>query len=576
MKANAGGTFSHLLPDVVERLPLGDRNKRLSRAKELRYGSKGSLSVDLTKGTYYDHEAGEGGGVLDLIKRYGHADPIAWLQDQGLIEDSNRHAFQIEHVFVYEDESSKPLFEVCRLAEGGFRQRKAGSKKWGIEGVRRVLYRLPQLIAEKDTTVFIPEGEKHVDALRALGLTATCNPMGAGKWRNEYAEFLRGRDVVILPDNDKPGQDHAATIAASLVGAASRVRMLKLPGLPAKGDIIDWLHAGGTKEQLLALAEQTPTSGTHLDNFLKSASDLRTKHHEPLKYIVPRYVVEGLSLLIGKPKVRKSWLVLEMAVCVAEGSLCLGECCEAGDVLYLALEDSDRRLKGRLEIMLGSASKWPARLTYATDWPTLDQRGLELIEEWIKRQAHPRLVIIDVLQRVRPHVKGRDAVYSSDYDTLKQLQKLAGECRIGIIVVHHQRKASADDIFDTASGTLGLTGAADATLILERSDQRRKLTGNGRDLMEFSVIIDQDDHMRWELLGDAAEVLLSDERRSIIDVLRAAKNGMRIGEIAAALGKPTNTIRQRIFMMHSAGEVTRRERGVYTVPPAPKQEDLPI
>jgi putative DNA primase/helicase len=121
--------------------------------------------------------------------------------------------------------------------------------------VRRVLYRLPELLAaDPAAVVFVPEGEKDVDAMRALGFVATCNVGGAGKWRTEYSESLAGRHTVILADNDEPGRKHAQHVAKSLAGKAKSIKILELPGLPDKGDVSDWLAAGGTRDKLFDLA----------------------------------------------------------------------------------------------------------------------------------------------------------------------------------------------------------------------------------------------------------------------------------------------------------------------------------
>ena len=163
----------------------------------------------------------------------------------------------------YRDTNGKLLFQVCRTADKRFFQRRPDGKGgWlnGLGGVKPVLYRLPEVLqaVERGEMVFIPEGEKDVDNLARLGLAATCNPMGAGKWWDHYSEHLRGAKVVILPDNDEPGRKHAQQVAQSLYGKAASVKVLELPGLPAKGDVSDWLEAGHTKEELMRLAEETP------------------------------------------------------------------------------------------------------------------------------------------------------------------------------------------------------------------------------------------------------------------------------------------------------------------------------
>jgi hypothetical protein len=162
-------------------------------------------------------------------------------------------------IYVYHSEDGTQLFEVCRTANKQFPQRRPGAKEWGIDGVRRVLYRLPDLLAaDTDAPLFVCEGEKDADRLASLGLVATTSPGGAGKWDDAYNEPLRGRRVCVLPDNDEPGHQHAQQVAGALHGTAVGVRILALPALPEKGDVSDWLDAGGTTEELLHLAEAVP------------------------------------------------------------------------------------------------------------------------------------------------------------------------------------------------------------------------------------------------------------------------------------------------------------------------------
>lgn len=156
----------------------------------------------------------------------------------------------------YRDEAGQLLYQVVRFVPKDFRQRRpgpAGGWEWSIKGARRVLYRLAELLASPfEDPVFVVEGEKDAEALAAMGLTATTNVGGAGKWRPEYTACLKGRHVVILPDNDDAGRTHGQAVAEALAPVAASVRVVNLPGLPAKGDVSDWLKAGGTKEALLA------------------------------------------------------------------------------------------------------------------------------------------------------------------------------------------------------------------------------------------------------------------------------------------------------------------------------------
>lgn len=185
--------------------------------------------------------------------------------------------YKFEKAYDYLDESRKLLFQSVRRRLANphecpgeklkdFQQRRpSGQGRWiySLGDVRRILYRVPELIARRSATVFICEGEKDVDRLIELGLLATTNPMGAGKWDDVYNVFLQGREVVILPDNDTAGRDHAQRVAQSLYGQASSIRVIELPNLPERGDVSDWLDAGGNEETLClmveAAAEWTPS-----------------------------------------------------------------------------------------------------------------------------------------------------------------------------------------------------------------------------------------------------------------------------------------------------------------------------
>lgn len=180
----------------------------------------------------------------------------------------------------YPDETGKVLFRVVRgpVREGNkktFGQNPPdGNGGWikgkgAMDGIRRVLFRLPELLASDPTqTVYLAEGEKDALNLAAAGAVATTNPGGAGKWRvcekhgqGRFSEPLRDRAIVILPDNDEAGRRHAADVAERLRVVAASVKIMALPGLPAKGDVSDWLRNGGTAEALTALAAAAPVWG---------------------------------------------------------------------------------------------------------------------------------------------------------------------------------------------------------------------------------------------------------------------------------------------------------------------------
>jgi predicted P-loop ATPase len=128
-----------------------------------------------------------------------------------------------------------------------------------MQSIEPLPYRLPELLAANSSKpVFIAEGEKDCNNIIKLGLIATCNHIGAKKWRREISKWLKGYDAVILPDNDEKGRGHVEDVAKKLKGIAKRIRVLALPDLPEKGDISDWIAGGGTAERLLQMAEDAP------------------------------------------------------------------------------------------------------------------------------------------------------------------------------------------------------------------------------------------------------------------------------------------------------------------------------
>src|SRR5262245_1710853 len=135
----------------------------------------------------------------------------------------------------YTDESGALLYEVCRYSPKAFRQRRPdglGGWHWSLNGTRRVLYRLHEI---KAPSITICEGEKDVDALRAISLPSTTNSGGAGKWLPAYTDQLTAAKIeraVLLPDHDEPGRQHMQTVATSLHAAGIAVRIVELPGLP--------------------------------------------------------------------------------------------------------------------------------------------------------------------------------------------------------------------------------------------------------------------------------------------------------------------------------------------------------
>jgi len=302
-----------------------------------------------------------------------------------------------------------------------------------------------------------------------------------------------------------------------------------------------------------------------------TAADLQRMTFPPMAFVLPGLVPEGATLLVSRPKLGKSWLVLDLAIATAAGRYTLGELKPVqGDVLYLALEDGKRRLQSRLTKLLPTFSmKWPDKLQFATDWPRADKGGLEQIEQWLKA-APRRLVIIDTLAQFRKETSGNQRGYADDYAAVSDLQKLASKYNVAVVIVHHDTKSEADDPFDTISGTLGHNGAADTMMILKRRAGGVTLYVRGRDIEDAEKALQFNNYnCRWTILGDAAEINRSHDRQRVLDALREANGPLSVKEIMFATGMSPgqrNALDQLVYKMATAGEIEKAARGQYILP----------
>jgi AAA domain len=298
-----------------------------------------------------------------------------------------------------------------------------------------------------------------------------------------------------------------------------------------------------------------------------NAKELDQMAFDPIKYVVPGYIVEGLTLLCGKPKIGKSWLLLHAANAVAEGGFTLGDVhCAAGDVLYAALEDGPRRLQSRMRKLRGTQPRSP-RLHFTTEMPRLAQGGLDYIKKWIEGAKEPRLVIIDTLAMVRTPAKKDTTAYDADYAAVVGLRDLARQHGVAVVLVHHLRKADADDAFDTVSGTLGLTGAPDTVIIIRRDSKGITLHARGRDLVDVEKAMNfNPESCVWSILGDASEVRRSDERSAIVAALaEAGTESLGANQIASATGMRAANVRRMLSKMRTEGVVKKASFGKYTL-----------
>jgi hypothetical protein len=306
-------------------------------------------------------------------------------------------------------------------------------------------------------------------------------------------------------------------------------------------------QASGAKTETAAGNTTTPTVGYSL-------AALQGEEIRPMAWIVPNYVPEGLTIFAGRPKIGKSWFVLDVGLGVGRGTEVLGEAVEPGDVLYYALEDGKRRMQSRVSHILGPNVKWPANVEVRHRLDPLDAGGLDEIDGWLNEHPAARLVVIDVFGRVRGMKTAREEQYQYDYRILAPLQQLATRRRIAIIVVHHVRKSDATDVLDTVSGTTGIAGAGDNIMVLGRAPTGTRLYIRGRDTEECDKLVEFDpDTGIWAVTGDFDEADpaggLNGIRKKVFDLLQASPTPLTPAAIAERTTIPGASVRQILRRM---------------------------
>lgn len=298
-----------------------------------------------------------------------------------------------------------------------------------------------------------------------------------------------------------------------------------------------------------------------------TAAELSAKVFQPLIWIVDGILPEGCYLLSARPKVGKSWMALQISLAVAFGTSTLGRKVVKGKAIYLALEENQRRLQDRLKLLRPQGYATPD-LHLFTEWPAFDNGGLEKLIDLI-HELKPKLLVIDTLAKVRPASRNNH-VYENDYKALAPLTTIASTYRCCIVIVTHNRKGKADaDVIEQVSGSLGLMGAVDGALIIDgvRTDQQYKLSLVGRDIPnDDQLAISRQASGEWQMLGNAKEVYMSDERKAVADLLASHPAGLKPKDVADLLGKSAVATRKLMLTMAFDSQLVSDNKGNYTLP----------
>ena len=464
---------------------LGEPNKQLSGQHELRFGQRGSLSVDLEKGTFYDHEKSECGGVLDLIGRERNitkGQAADWLRERAgqarspapptksATTKANKHKTD---TYKYEDENGAHLFDVIRFEPKDFRQR-APDGAWTVKGIRKVLYRLPKIAAAPDgSTIYLVEGEKDVHALEAKGLLATTNPGGAGKWNKDYATTLRGKNVVILPDNDQTGRDHATKVQESLRGAGVSCAVLELLGLPEKGDVSDWLAKGNAPAELERLAKEalqiTPKIRPDNSKFSLIRAD-QLEFKEPDYLVTGLIEAETLALLFADPGSGKSFVAMDIAASIATGCGFHGRDVRQGAVIYICGEGKNgvkRRLTAWERHHGASLNGKPLFVSSVAARflsPESISEIIAAIDVAAQEAGSVAMIIIDTLNR---NMGAGDESSTADMTAfISAVDAVKDRYDATALIVHHTGHGNKE----RARGSMAMLGALDAEYRIEKDE----------------------------------------------------------------------------------------------------------
>ena len=415
---------------------------------------------------------------------------------------TQRNGREIVATYDYTDADGKRLFQVARTPEKSFpawHPDAKGEKIWNLQGVERVPYRLPELIQgiAEERVVYIVEGEKDADNLREIGFTATTNPHGAGKWRDEYNQHFAGANVVVIPDNDPQGQQHAEDVRKALTGIAASVRILELPNLPPKGDVSDWLHSGGTAAQLkvLVLSPIQTSPSSRDDRRRESPRSLGEWLKNPALLVPIAALIEWIaflgrcSLLAAREKTGKSTLLAQAVAALTTGGMFLGHHLDRAVVLWYCLDEMIADCVQRFLEMGGD----PDYLIISIERPT----AAEMKEE--AEECGAQVVVVDTLTELwRGQIRSeKDADEVSVF--LDPYIRAMRELNRALVFSHHTPKSGYDY---RGSGAIG--AKVDVLLLLRRpgtgmraedvneteedpetDDGRRILEGRGRGVPHF-------------------------------------------------------------------------------------------
>jgi hypothetical protein len=421
-----------------------------------------SFNVNADTGEYYCHGCNKNGHAFHFYAKLNDLDTRRDFPKilKGIAADFGIPFEEIRLQFVkaydYTDIDGKLLFQVCRYEPKTFKQRipdGPGKWKYGLNGVAPVLYRLPEIV--KSQEIIIVEGEKDADTVSGLRFTGTTSPMGARKWRPEYSDFLKDKDVILIPDNDNEGREHMAQVGTALRDTARSLKWIDLPDVPSKADISDWTAKFTTKEEaaerLSIMIESAPRykppEKVTIEDVILNASDYRTVSLPEKRTILHPLVCEQQIILIsGWRGIGKSWFALGLIDAVTTGAA-FGpwNVTNAVPCLYLDGEMAAQDVRKRINDLNPTGSRKAPLYVYSDAYANylgLPRANL-LSETWrttMKRILATRNVKLWVIDNLASLSGGIDENAKRDWDVVNSWLLDLRFAGITSLMLHHTNK----------------------------------------------------------------------------------------------------------------------------------------
>jgi len=453
---------------------------KITTDSELRFGTKYSKAVNLTNATWFDFEANEGGGLIDLIQKHkslSGRELSDYLYNEFGIGERNidtkaakppPQGSKIVNEYNYINEHGEVTYQVLRFEPKTFKQRhfKDGKTVWGLKDIEPLPYNLPKILEDKDKTIFIVEGEKDADRLVSLGFLATTNSGGSKNWKPSLNKYFKDRRVILISDNDSAGYLHTQAISNHLLSEAESLHFLSLEGKVAdKGDISDFIDAGGDIEELILNATLVENlSQDVVENVFPTMGINDLMGLKSQTYLIENLIPEGgLSVIYGQPASYKSFAAIDMCLSISSSIDWQGYETGAGKTLFIAAEGVGG-LKKRIQAWLAKhndITKTPDFHVLATTVDFLDPEQLDKLINTIHNIGKDfKLIVIDTIARTLSN-SGSDENSASDMGMfLSACDTVREQTKSAILAIHHSGKNEAAGL----RGSSALLGGVDTSI----------------------------------------------------------------------------------------------------------------